>query len=397
MARPSNKRLYYAFMVDPAHPDRNGARPPGFAGGPDPPASASRRVLIVRPSALGDVSRTVPALVTLRRAMPEAHIDWLVACPFNDVVRHHPMLDGIVSFARDRLVSFGLKPTATREGVKLFRQLRHGRYDIVYDLQGLFRSGMLTWLTGAPRRVGFTDAREGGWLGCNVRHRVEAFHTVDRMLGLLEAEGFEPAREMRLYTGAEEQRWLAQFRQDAGIAGEQYTCIAPTARWRCKCWPIERYAELAKRLLDTGAGGTHLILLAAPHEHPQLVPLIDALSPSQRRRVHTPTTSVGQMMALLSRARLLVCNDSAALHIAIGLHRPAVGVFGPTDPARVGPYQRPETVVQPPHVTAREMRRYRRYRKDQSLIGRVSLEQVWEVVLAQLGLCGQHEPAEQHC
>lgn len=377
VAGPRRGRLYYVLMAEsPHHEDDDSTAAPRAPG--------QRRVLIVRPSALGDVSRTVPALVTLRRALPEARIDWLVAEPFADVVRHHPMLDGIVSFARDRLARFGLTPAATRQGLALYRELRQGRYDTVYDLQGLLRSGLLTRLTGAGRRVGFADAREGGWLGYNVRHRVQATHTVDRMLGLLEADGLDPVRDMQLYIGPDERDWLARFRRETGIADADYACLAPTARWRCKCWPLESYAEIARRLLETSIAGAHLVLIASPHEQHHLAPLLDALPEPLRRRVHLPTTTVGQMMALLSQTRLLVCNDSAALHIAVGFERPIVAVFGPTDPARVGPYQRADTVVQPPGITPDDVRRYRRYKTDQSLIGRIDVDRVWRSVEQQL-------------
>lgn len=340
------------------------------------PASP-RRVLMVRPSALGDVSRTVPALATLRRALPKARIDWLVAAPFAAAIRHHPMLDRAIPFDRRGLAGFACSPAATKAGLALCRQLRAGEYDTVYDLQGLLRSGVLTWLTGAPRRVGFADARECGWLGYNIRHRVQATHTVDRMLSLLEADGHEAVRDMRLYVGPDDEQWLARFREETGMGDAAYACLAPTARWRCKCWPIERYAHIARCLLDSAIAGTHLVLLAAPDERERVQPLIDALPQPMRARVHLPRTTVGQLMALLGEARLLVCNDSAALHIAVGLDRPIAAVFGPTDPAHVGPYQRDETIVQPADITPNDMRHYRRRKDDQSLIARVTVEQVW--------------------
>lgn len=343
-------------------------------------AESPSRILIVRPSALGDVSRTVPALVTLRQAYPHAQIDWLVAQAFADVIRSHPMLDGVTCFARDQLSKFGLSPAATRQGLALHKQLRSPHYDVVYDLQGLFRSGLFTWLTRAPRRVGFTDAREGGWLGYNVRHDLtNTPHTVDRMLGLLQADGLTPVYDMRLYLSETDQTWLTQWREQTGIGDGDYACLAPTARWACKCWPIERYADIARKLLDTQAAGKHLVILASPSERTQIQPLLDAIPDSHRDHVHCPTTSVGQMMAILSDTRLLVCNDSAPLHIAVGFDRPIVTIFGPTDPAHVGPYRKPHTVIQPPEA-ATLTQSYRSHRDDQTLISKVPVEQVWQKI-----------------
>lgn len=339
-----------------------------------------RRVLIVRPSALGDVSRTVPALVTLRRAYPEAHIDWLVAEPFADVIRHHPMLDGVVPFARQRLRRFGLSPFATCQGLAFANRLRKARYDAVFDLQGLFRSGLFTWLTRAPKRVGFHNARELGWLGYNVRHHVdERQHAVDRMLALLEGHGLAAQRDMQLYVGPADERWLQTFSREHDVLPRQTICLAPTARWQSKCWPVRRYIELARRLIEQTLGPGKLVVLASPKEKPMIQPLLEAL-PAER--VVAPRTTVGQMMALLSRTRLLVCNDSAPLHIAVGFNRPIVTMFGPTDPAKVGPYGRADAVVRPANPQPPK-RSYRRH-DDQALMAQIQVDQVWQAVQRQL-------------
>lgn len=352
----------------------------------DSAGEARLRVLLVRPSALGDVSRTVPVLASIRRAHPEAQIDWLVARAFADVVRHHPMLNGVITFDRKKLAKFGTSRKATAEGLRLRRELRAAKYDVVYDLQGLFRSGMFTWLTGARRRVGFADARELGWLGCNVRYAVDAVHTVDRMLALVEADGVEPVRDMRLYVGEDDAAWAQRWLSDRGIGESGYACIAPTARWGSKCWPLERYAEIARRLLESGIAGEHLVVLAAPEERTTVEQLAADLPEALRARVHVPTTTVGQLMALLAQTRLLVCNDSAALHIAVGFDRPVVAIFGPTDPATVGPYQRDEAVVRP--AEAAQMRgNYRDHLHDATLISGVSVEAVWDKVVAQMPPC----------
>jgi len=342
------------------------------------------RVLIVRPSALGDVSRTVPALVSLRRAMPRAHIDWLVNDSFADVVRHHRALDGVIRFPRGRFSGFYRDGRVAAEVLAWARKLRASRYDIVFDLQGLLRSGLFTWLTRAPERIGFADARELGWLGYNRRHRVAlGLHTVDRMLSLIEAQGYPPHRDMHLYLGSQENQWLEDWLKTHGVLAGSYACIAPTARWLCKCWPMDRYAQIATRLLQSGIAGDRLVILSSPQERGQVQPLLDALG-QQHNRVLFPQTSVGQMMAILSRASILVCNDSAPLHIAVGFNRPIVSIFGPTDPAIVGPYGRPDAVVRSPAGTGITKLNYRNNPNDQSIISQVPTEMVWDKVLEQL-------------
>ena len=347
---------------------------------------APKRVLIVRPSALGDVARTVPALATVSRHWPDAQVDWLVNTPFADVIAAHPALSQVIAFDRQRLAGFARRRDATRAGLELWRTLRHNNYDVVYDLQGLARSGLLTRLTHAPRRVGFADARELAWLGYNVRHRVDGYrHTVDQMLALLAGEGMQPVYDLQLHVPPSDRRWLDAFLHEHHLQAG-YACVAPTARWRCKCWPTPKYAQLIQRLLASGLAGDRVVIIAAPGEREQVHDLLSRLPAERRGHVLWPTTSVGQMMAILSRSRLLVSNDSAPLHVAVGLARPVVAIFGPTDPARVGPYGRARSVVQPASLRAAHRhhhpnpRAYRIHPDDQSLIDEVTVEQVWERV-----------------
>ncbi len=357
----------------------SGGEPPN----PDPRDDGpdAERLLIVRPTALGDVARTVPALATLRAAFPAARIDWLVHTAFVDAVKHHPMLDGVVPFDRRALGGFGLRPTATRAGLALAKRLRKAGYTRVYDLQGLARSGLLTWLTRAPRRVGFADARERGWLGYNVKHKVSAdLHTVERMLGLLVADGLTPVHDMRLYVGDDDRAWAARYRREHGLTAGRTVLFAPTAQWGCKCWPAAKAAAVAERALAHETVDERVVLLAAPHEHDRLTPITAALG----GRALLPTTTVGQLMALIEGAAAVVANDSAALHLAVGLDRPAVGVFGPTDPALVGPYRRDGDVVQPAGLTPQDMAGYRARKDDDTLIARVDVDAVWEKLAARL-------------
>lgn len=345
------------------------------------PPSPPRRVLLIRPTALGDVARTVPALVSLRQAYPDARIDWLVNESFADVVRHHPALSNVVPFPRQRFSAALTRPAVLREMFAWARQLRHTQYDLAIDLQGLARSGFFAWLTRAPQRVGFADARELGWLGYNRRYHVNAVHTVDQMLGLVAAHGITPSREMRLYLGEADRQWRDQFLHEHSINDAPYAVVAPTARWLCKCWPIQSYAAVMQRLLDDSPI-RHLFVVASPDEQRQIAPLRETFAGNSV--VHFPQTSVGKLMALISGAALVLCNDSAALHIAVGFDRPIVTIFGPTDPAKVGPYRREETIVQPPGIRPEDMADYRAKPHDQSLIARVSVDAVWEKVGTQL-------------
>lgn len=343
------------------------------------------RILIVRPSALGDVARTVPCLASLRRAFPSAELHWLVNRPFIDAIAHHPDLTRAIPFDRD-------KPAAA---IGLANWLRKQQYDVVIDLQGLARSGFFTVATRAPYRVGFADAREKAHWAYHVKHEVDEPHAVDRMLGLLVAERIEPVLDMRLYVGQADQTWTDAFLQKEGLAPQRYALLAPTAAWGCKCWPIERYTELADRLLegevcagDDGDGNERtidaakIIVACGPGEKEvaRVKPLLDRLG----ERALCPRTSVGQLMGLIRGSGLVVCNDSAAAHLAVGFDRPLVCLMGPTDPDRVGPFRRHESVVQPDDITAADMQDYRHLGDDDALIARISVDQVLAVAQREL-------------
>ena len=343
---------------------------------PPPPATSpcprpSQRVLLIRPSALGDVSRTVPCLVALRQALPDAHIDWLVNANFADAVAAHPLLDGVVPFDRHH----------PRAIPALLRRLRAQRYDLVIDLQGLARSGLFTRATGAARRIGFANAREGAWLAYNERHRLPRdLHTVDRMRGLLDAAGFPGPADLTLYVPDDAARAVAAI--TAGWDGP-YACLAPTARWGCKCWPVERFAAIGADTLATGRA-RRLVVVASPRESAAVRRGIDAALPAALRdRVHYPDTRVGTLMAWIAGARALLGNDSAALHLAVGLNRPTVSLFGPTDPARVGPGRwtpahappAEHRVIRAPDTIGRTLK-YRRYKDDDTLMRGIGLDDV---------------------
>ena len=143
------------------------------------PKPEPKRILIVRPSALGDVCRTVPVLVSLRKAYPKATIDWLVQADFADAITAHPALDEAVLFPRQRFARWWRNPAVAREMYRWFAGLGKRGYDLVFDCQGLGRSGLITWATKASTRVGFGCAREFAWLGYNVRHPpTSATHTM---------------------------------------------------------------------------------------------------------------------------------------------------------------------------------------------------------------------------
>ena len=339
-------------------------------------------ILLLRPSALGDVCRTVPCLVSLRRAYPQARIDWLVQEGFEAAVAAHPDLSGVVTFPKNAIKS-GLGRLRPGAALAFARTLRRGHagepYDAVYDLQGLARSGVMAALTRAGHRVGFSDARELGWLGYTNSYLVPEGHTVDRMLGLLEADGVPAPREpdslaqaMRLHTAPADREWA----QSLGLG--RVAVLAPTSRWPGKQWPADRFATLARALLRQGRVD-RVAVVGGRFERGACGPL---LSLGEGVADLVGHTTIGQLMALVEASRLVVANDSAALHMAVGFDRPLVALFGPTRIDRVGPYRRDADVVQ--HVTAADVLDHKNEAAGRALMERITVDEVVERALARL-------------
>lgn len=347
---------------------------------PEPAPPSSRRILLIRPSALGDVCRTVPVLVSLKRAYPTAEIEWLVQDDFAPAIRAHPDLARVVPFPRKRFGRWWYPPIA-RELLAWLRSLHDADYDLVLDCQGLARSAVFARATRATRRIGYRQAAELGWLGLTDRVDVPThLHTVDRMLALAKAAGASPVRDMRLYPPPSD---LDAVVADPDLAGLRYAVVAPTSRWPGKRWPAERFAGAIEQLLaDRRCSLDRVVLVGAPSERDQCGPLLDLAVREPRVLDRIGRTSIGGLLALISRSSLVIANDSAALHMAVGCDRPLVALYGPTRVNLVGPYGRPHTVLQ--RVTAADDLDHKDDAAGRALMERIPVEDLLRLAREQL-------------
>lgn len=353
-----------------------------------PPPAGIERILILRPSALGDVCRTVPVLVSLRRAYPDAQIDWLVQDDFAPAIAAHPALDGVLAFPRRRFAHWWRSFRGAAELIRWLSDLGHRRYDLAIDCQGLSRSGLMTWMTRARRRVGLRSARELAWLAYNVRHHPGAGrHTVDQMMSLLVGERIEPVYDLTLYVAVEDRDWWSTRRTALGLGGEPYAVLAPTSRWPSKRWPLESWRTLVRGLRARGLQG--LVVIGAPSEIDQIRGLAppEATGPEASLINLVGQTSIGQSMAIIAESDLVIANDSAPLHMAVGFDRPCIGLFGPTDPALVGPYGRAEAVLRGFQPKPNQRVNFKDPKLGDSLMRLIKPEAVLERVDALLDAC----------
>ena len=343
------------------------------------------RILIIKPSALGDVATTLPLLCDVRAAIPGAQIDWLIHPAYVPVIQGHDALHEAIVFDRKNLGAWWYRPSATRRFTGLLRTLRDRRYDIVIDAQGLFRSGFLTRVTGAKMRIGLAHAREGAALTYTHKIRLpgkgKTMLAVERMraLGAPLGTDSKSSAQFRLPLQA------AGVQTAGGLAPDSFVAVIPGARWNTKRWPIGRYAQVVEDLLDAGQ---NVVLIGAPGEKP----LCDAIATQIENRKSkmgggehllnlAGQTDIATMIALLARARLVVANDSGPLHIAAALGTRVVALYGPTSPRFVGPYGQMDAVLR--HDVPCHPCRLRECDHHSCMNG-LAVELVWQRVAAKL-------------
>ena len=291
------------------------------------------RILVIKPSAIGDVVHALPVLGLLRRRWAGARISWLVTPACAGLVERHPLVDEVIRFERKELGKGWRSPRAVVELFRFTRSLKEKKFDLVIDLQGLFRSGWLAGATKAPVRVGMANAREGAPLFYT--HRVETGtaeqHAVERYLTVMEALGCGRGPVEFVFAVDDGDREFVR-----GVTPARYAVLMPGANWITKQWPVEKFAGLVGPLKDrfglecVVAGGPDVVGLGGK--------IAGAVNLAGK-------TNLRQLVALLERAELVVANDSGPMHIAAALGRPLVTPYGPTNPVRTGPYGRMGSVV----------------------------------------------------
>lgn len=296
------------------------------------------RVLIIKPSSLGDVIHALPLLRLLKKAHPEAEVDWVIAAELAPLLSGDPDIRDLVLFERK---DWHLPGFWSRQYARI-RQLRETRYDWVIDLQGLARSGVIAWLANGAFTIGVDDPREGaaGFYDVRVPRPSPLTHAVDWYLAVAERLGI-PRTEFEWLPRRELHGWNSPWRQD----GSRKIILNPGARWMNKRWPAEYFAQLATAILRENSRAQMLILGAAS-EAP-LARVIEAAAPDKINNLAGRTT-LSEMIEIIRGCDLFVTNDTGPMHIACALARPTIALFGPTEPRRTGPYGQLQNVLQTP-------------------------------------------------
>jgi heptosyltransferase-1 len=312
------------------------------------------RLLIVRLSAMGDVIHTLPAVHALREAFPHAHIGWLIEERWAELLcapgasrrgarsALRPLVDEVHDV---NLKTWGKSPfsiSTLQRAATVWNDVRDSNYDAAVDLQGAMRSALLARLPGARVVYGAAEPREAPaslWYTRKVVARGR--HVIEQNLSVAEAlcenrkrsspdvsQDFphDPQTEARI-----EER-LAEY------GGGEFAILNPGAGWGAKRWPVERYGEVARALAEKGVRS---ILNYGPGEEE----LVRSAETASRGTARAMSCTITELIALTRRARLFVGGDTGPLHLAAALRVPVVAIYGPTDPARNGPYRTRSVVL----------------------------------------------------
>ena len=314
-----------------------------------------RRILIVRLGAMGDILHALPAVTALRAALPASEIAWVVEPRWVELLRAEngspaqmPVVSRVHLAPARRWSRAPLSSRTFAEIRQLTHALRQEKYDLTIDLQGAVRSAFIARLARARTIAGEAVPREP-----IARHlfnhqiATKGVHVVEQALEVTSAAVGMPlpmvAPDLPVDPKAEEWR-------DAIVKG-RYAVINPGAGWGAKRWPPDRYAEVARSLAERG----YQVFINASIEERELGNSVVIASCGAAQMV---ACSISELISLLRRTSLFIGGDTGPLHLAAALQRPCVGIYGPTDPARNGPFGTPSRVLRHPESTRDHSRRH---------------------------------------
>ena len=305
-------------------------------------------ILIIKLSAVGDVVHSLPFLEVLRDRFPSAMIDWVVEEDASGIVESHPEIDRLIIFPRKswlkRFIKKGEYIGVGKEVTKFLKELKSRRYDIVVDLQGLLKSGILTFLANGKRKIALNGGREGSLIFTNEKVAIPDpdLHALDKYLCI--------AR----YLGATNPVWNGQIpiydtdeeHVDYLLGGIGYNstlvAVNPMAKWESKLWELHRFASLADTIKEElGAG---VVFTGSEGDKAAIE---DIRSGMKTRALNLAgKTTLKELAYLYQKCAAVICTDTGPMHVAAAMGSPVVvALFGPTSPLRTGPYGAKHRVI----------------------------------------------------
>jgi heptosyltransferase-1 len=310
------------------------------------PQHEQTRVLIVRLGAMGDILHALPAVAALRQAHPNWYLGWAVEPRWLALLSadngEMPLVNQTHRVDAKAWARAPFRRETLAEVAALRRALRAGQYDVCIDLQGAVRSAVAGRLAGAPRMIGEDRPREWAarWL-FGERVATRGVHMIEQAVEVCEAAAGEPLSPLLppLPVTREAELWVDGVLR--GIGQRPVVLMSPGAGWGAKRWPAERYGMVAAEL---HANGCTVLVNAGPQEQEIAAEVVRASGGV----VLAPEFTLERLIALTRRVCLVIAGDTGPLHLACALGKPVVGIYGPTDPARNGPFGVPFRVLRHP-------------------------------------------------
>ena len=353
------------------------------------------RILIVKPSSLGDIVHTLPMVHGLKRCFPGCHIGWIVQDVFAELLERDPAVDDvypihITSTSDPQAARFvywqALKETITTL-TSLRQQIKHAPYSLVLDLHASFRSGLLGRVNPGGNRVGFKDAKE---LNTFFQQQLitvpdDVQHALKKNLLFADHLGCQVSDDdFFMRCNGDDEQEVQQFLAQQGMGKDSRIIYAnPAARWQTKFWSIERWAELADLFFAKGM----VMALGGSRQDTAYIDSITRLMKS-KPLVAAGQFNLPQSLALIQRSALYVGLDSGPMHMAALSGIPVVALFGPTHPVRVGPYRVEHRIVRAENIDCLECRK--RSCDHLSCMKGISVETVYDAATSLLAADTSH-------
>ncbi|MFC1830250.1 glycosyltransferase family 9 protein [Thermodesulfobacteriota bacterium] len=292
-----------------------------------------QKILIIKPSSLGDIVHSLPFLDAVKGRFPGAKIHWVVARGLHTFLEDHPFIDRLWIMDKEQWKQRRHLKNTIREVTGFIRGLRSQHYDVVVDLSGLLRSGLISMVTGAGYRLGFKESDEGSPLFYT--HKIRGgteIHAIDRYLKIAAFMGCDTAPIRYPFAPFPENPEI--YRNLPAV----YCVMAPSAGKAANRWPSQRFGQLAARLPVPS------VVISSSADAPLAREVVDT---SEGRAVSIAgRTSLQELIPVIKNARFFISNDTGPMHIAAACEVPVFAIFGPANPIRTGPYGRIHTVIQ---------------------------------------------------
>jgi heptosyltransferase I len=298
-------------------------------------------ILIVKLSAIGDVIHALPVAHALKKRYPASKISWIVETPAYDLLKDNPNIDDIILFDKPKFKSIS---GFIQHGPELASSLKQRHFDLVLDLQGLFKSAAIAWLSGAAHRMGYCNMREMSQLiskpVCGM-HRNG--HVIQRYLDVARALDCNCDKiNFDINISGQDAKIAQNLLVENGILSHQsYIVIAPGTNWQSKCWPTGSYADLASTLAQKYK--YPIVLIGGPQDDERAriiqdranVPIVNLIG----------KTTLKQLAYVLQKSRLFIAGDTGPMHLAAAMGTTVIALFGPSDADRNGPFGDKHVVI----------------------------------------------------